>query len=248
MKKLQDKVAVVTGGNSGIGYATAKALKAEGARVMISGRSAEKVNSAAEALGVEGLVADVSEVAQIEDLVEGVRERYDREDLLFVNAGVMALEPVGHISEQQFDSQLGINFKGAVFTIEKFLPMLKEGASVVVLSSIAAHTGTPNIAAYSASKAAINAYARTAAIELAPRNIRVNVVSPGPTETSIFGKLGLADEQITFVKENNRSIIPLKRMGQPEEIAQMVIFLASGDAAFITGAEFTIDGGMLIKT
>lgn len=248
MENLKGKVAVVTGGNSGIGYATAKELKEKGVSVIITGRSAEKVKAAAEELDVTGFVADVSDLSQIDSLVNNISEQYGKIDILFVNAGVFALEPVGLISEKVFDYQMDINFKGAVFSIEKFLPIVKDGGSIINLSSIAANTGTANIGIYAASKAALNAYTKTAAIELASRNIRVNAVNPGPTDTSIFSKLGFPEEQTNYIKENAQSQIPLKRLGQPKEVAKLVSFLASDSSSFITGAEFNIDGGMVIKS
>ena len=248
MKSLENKVAVVTGGNSGIGYASAKELKENGAEVIITGRSAEKVAAAARELGVKGIVADVGDIAQIESLVREIKESHGQIDILFVNAGVMAFEAVGQISEKGFHYQMDINFKGAVFTIEKFLPVLKEGASVINLSSIAAYTGTPNIAIYSASKAALVSYTKTAAIELANRRIRVNVINPGPTDTAIFSKLGFPEGQEGPIKELAQQGIPLKRLGTPEEVAKLVKYLASEASSFITGAEFNIDGGMAIKS
>ncbi|MDX1334089.1 MAG: SDR family NAD(P)-dependent oxidoreductase, partial [Robiginitalea sp.] len=167
MQTLKGKTAVVTGGNSGIGYATAKKLKTQGAEVIISGRSEERVTRAASELGVKGVVADVTSLPALERLVEVVGSDFGHVDILFVNAGIFQPAPVGQISEELFDHQMGINFKGAVFTIEKFIPILKEGASIINLSSVNAYTGTPNTAVYAASKAALNSYTRTAATELA---------------------------------------------------------------------------------
>ena len=172
MRTLKGKVAVVTGGNSGIGYATAQKLKQDGADVVITGRSTEKVAKAAEELGVKGLVADVSDLSAIDQLVAQVKASHGQVDVLFVNAGIFQPAPVGSISEQVFDDQMNINFKGAVFTTEKFLPILNDGASIINLSSVNAYTGMPNTAIYAASKAALNSYTRTAATELAPRKIR----------------------------------------------------------------------------
>lgn len=247
MKNLAGKTALVTGGNSGIGFATAKALAEHGARVMITGRSTDKVYSAAESLSVIGSVADVSDLSAIDKLVSQVKEELGSLDILFVNAGIFAPAPVGQISEEMFDHQMGINFKGAVFTIEKLLPVLNEGASIINLSSINAYTGMPMTAIYAASKAALNSYTRTAATELAPRKIRVNAVNPGPIETAIFGKTGMSQDEISGFAQALQARIPLKRFGQPEEIANLVTFLASDDAAFITGAEINIDGGCNIN-
>lgn len=247
MSKLTGKVAVVTGGNSGIGYASAAALKAEGAQVIITGRSATKVADAAQQLGVGGLVADVQDLNALDQLVAQVKADYGQVDVLFVNAGVFEPAPVGQISEDMFDRQMGINFKGAVFTIEKFLPILNEGASIINLSSVNAYTGMPNTAVYAASKAAMNSFTRTAATELAPRKIRVNAVNPGPVYTPIFSKTGMPEEQLNGFAAAMQERVPLKRFGQPEDIAKLVVFLASDDASFITGGEYNIDGGININ-
>lgn len=247
MSKLKGKVAVVTGGNSGIGYASAKALKEEGADVIITGRNPEKVNQAANELGVQGMVADVNELSAIDDLVAEVQNSFDKVDILFVNAGIFQPAPIGQISEAHFDQQMGINFKGALFTTEKFLPILNDGASIINLSSVNAYTGMPNTAVYAASKAALNAYTRTAATELAPRKIRVNSVNPGPVYTPIFGKTGMAEDQLNGFAEAMQNRVPLKRFGQPEDIAKLVSFLASDDASFITGSEYNIDGGINVN-
>ena len=247
MSKLQGKVAVVTGGNSGIGYASARKLKQEGAEVVITGRSPEKVQAAAEELGVRGLVADVTSLPAIDGLVEEVGSEFGGVDILFVNAGIFQPAPVGQVTEEMFDHQMGINFKGAVFTIEKFLPILNDGASIINLSSVNAYTGMPNTAVYAASKAALNSYTRTAATELAPRRIRVNAVNPGPVATPIFSKTGMPQEQLNGFAEAMQNRVPLKRFGQPEDIANLVAFLASDDASFITGGEYNIDGGIIVN-
>lgn len=247
MKDLKNKIALITGGNSGIGYSAAKELKENGAEVIITGRNAEKVKQAAAELGVKGLVADVLDLKQLENLAGTIKDEYGKVDILFLNAGVFSFEPIGGMSEKTFDYQMDINFKGLVFTIEKFIPLLPDGASIINLSSIAAHTGTPNIAIYSASKAAVNTYSKAAALELAPKGIRVNVINPGPIDTPIFDKLGLPAENTKAIKANSANGIPLKRLGTPEEVAKLVAFLASSDSSFITGAEISIDGGMLIK-
>ena len=247
MSNLTKKIAVITGGNSGIGYATAKKLKQDGATVIITGRSAERVKSAANELDVQGIVADVSDLAAINDLVGEVSDEYGKIDILFVNAGIFTPAPIGQNSEQIFDQQMDINFKGAVFTIEKFLPALNDGASIINLSSINAYTGMPNTAIYAASKAALNSYTRTAATELAPRKIRVNAVNPGPVSTPIFSKVGMPEDQLNAFAEAIQNRVPLKRFGEAEEIAKLVAFLASDDASFITGGEYNIDGGMNVN-
>lgn len=247
MSNLNGKIAIVTGGNSGIGYASAKELKSKGATVVITGRNKEKVELAAEELGVRGIVADVKSITAIESLVAKVKEEYGNVDVLFVNAGVFQPSPIGQISEETFDNQIAINFKGAVFTTEKFLPILNDGASIINLSSINAYTGMPNTAVYGATKAALNSFTRTAATELAPRKIRVNSINPGPISTPIFGKAGLLEEQVKGLGEAMQNRIPLKRYGRPEEIAKVVSFLASDDASFITGGEYNVDGGVNIN-
>lgn len=247
MNDLTGKIAVVTGGNSGIGYATAQYFKEAGANVIITGRSADRVVTAATELGVKGIVADVTDLLAIDSLVAQVKNEFGKIDVLFVNAGVFNPAPVGHISEEMFDMQMGINFKGALFTTEKFLPIINDGGSIINLSSINAYTGMPNTAIYAASKAALNAYTRTASTELAPRKIRVNSVNPGPTYTPIFGKTGMAEDQLNEFSGAMQNRIPLKRFGQPEDIAKLVTFLASDDASFITGGEYNIDGGININ-
>ena len=247
MNALNGKVAVVTGGNSGIGYASARKLKERGARVLITGRSAERVKEAADELGVDGLVADVSSVKAIDELVRQSQKMYGKVDVLFVNAGIFIPARVGKVSEELFDHQMDINFKGAVFTIEKFLPILNEGASIINLSSVNAYTGMSNTAIYAASKAALNAYTRTAATELAPKKIRVNAVNPGPVATPIFGKTGMEEEQLNEFAQAMQNRVPLKRLGQPGDIANLVAFLASDEASFITGGEYNIDGGIGIN-
>lgn len=247
MNDLTGKIAVVTGGNSGIGYATAQYFKEAGAKVIITGRSADRIASAANDLGVKGIVADVTDLSAIDSLVAQVKSEFGKIDVLFVNAGIFNPAPVGQISEEMFDTQMGINFKGAVFTTEKFLPIINDCGSIINLSSINAYTGMPNTAIYAASKAALNSYTRTASTELAPRKIRVNSVNPGPTYTPIFGKTGMEEDQLNEFAGAMQNRIPLKRFGQPEDIAKLVTFLASDDASFITGGEYNIDGGMNIN-
>ena len=244
MRKLNEKVAVVTGGNSGIGYAIAQAFKTEGAKVIITGRSAEKVKVAAQELGVESIVADAIDLSAITGAAKEVKAKQGKIDILVVNAGIYTTEPVGQITEAVFDQQMGINFKGAVFTIEQFLPLLNNGGSIVNISSILAYAGMPNNAIYSASKAALNAYTRTAASELATRKIRINAINPGPVATPIFGKTGMPEEVLNGFAQAMQERIPLKRLGQPEDIAEMAVFLASEAASFITGGEYNVDGGM----
>ncbi|MEO0895779.1 MAG: SDR family oxidoreductase [Bacteroidota bacterium] len=247
MSNLKGKKAVITGGNSGIGFASALDMKNRGAEVIITGRSAERVQAAASELGVKGMVADVSDLHALDTLVEQVKADFGTIDILFVNAGIFTPAPVGSISEDVYDSQMNINFKGAVFTVEKFLPILNDGGSIINLSSVNAYTGMANTAIYAASKAALNSYTRTAATELAPRGIRVNAVNPGPVSTPIFGKTGMSEEQLNGFASAMIQRVPLKRIGEPAEIAKLVSFLASDDASFITGSEYNIDGGINVN-
>lgn len=248
MSNLNGKVAVVTGGNSGIGYATAQRLKEQGAHVIITGRSATKLEQAATALEVTGIVADAASVAETDKLVNEVKEKFGSVDILVVNAGVTQPAQVGSISEENFNQLMGINFKGAVFTIEKFLPILNDGAAIINISSVVAYTGVPGTALYAASKAALDAYTRTAAIELASRKIRVNAVSPGPVQTPIWSKAGIPEEMLDGYNEQMINSVPLKRLGTPEEVARLISFLVSDEATFITGSMYNIDGGVSVNT
>jgi NAD(P)-dependent dehydrogenase (short-subunit alcohol dehydrogenase family) len=248
MASLSGKTAVITGGNSGIGYATAERFIQDGATVIISGRNAGRVQEAADKLGATGLIADVGSVSAIEDLAAQLKSKVGTIDVLFVNAGVFEPAPVGSVSEEMFDRQMGINFKGAVFTVEKLLPLINQGGSIINLSSINAHTGMSNTAIYAASKAAMNSYTRTAAQELAKRGIRVNSVNPGPIETPIFGKTGMPQEQLDGFAGAIQSGVPMGRFGKAAEVAAVVAFLASDEAAYVTGSEYTVDGGAILSS
>ncbi|WP_223668991.1 SDR family oxidoreductase [Kangiella shandongensis] len=247
MSNLINKNVVITGGNSGIGYATAKKFKQKGANVIITGRNKTAVAKAATELDVEGIVADQANTDDTHNLVDTVKEKFGSVDVLFINAGVVKFAPVEEMDEAQFDDIMNINFKGAFFTLQKFIPILSKGSSVINLSSINAYTGMPNTAVYAASKAALNALTRTAAYELAPQEIRVNSVNPGPVNTAIFGKLGMPEEAFNEFAGVVQERIPMKRFGEPKDIANLVAFLASDEASFITGAEYNIDGGINVN-
>jgi len=244
---LTGKTALVTGGSSGIGLAAAIQLQEAGAKVMITGRNQEALDRATADSGVSAIRADQSDLAAIDSLVSHVENEWGGLDILFINAGVVAFAPVEALAEAQFDSMMNINFKGAFFTLQKFLPLLNDGASVINLSSINAYTGMPNTAVYAASKAALNALTRTAATELAPRKIRVNAINPAPVQTALFSKVGMSDEEVQAFAGAMQERIPLRRFGQPEDIANLVVFLASDAASFVTGAEYNVDGGSNIN-
>ena len=246
MGKLEGKVAIVTGGNSGIGLATAKEFKQQGARVVITGRDQQTLDEAKRELGGDVLAvrSDASSLTDIDKLFAVVKEKFGRIDVLFINAGVGKFVPLESVTEEFFDSIMDINFKGAYFTIQKALPLLNDNASIVLNASINAYIGMPNSSVYAASKAALITLARTLSAELVDRGIRVNVVSPGPVTTPIFGKLGLAADALDETLEYIKAQVPMKRFGRPEEIARTVLFLASDDSSFLLGTEIVADGGM----
>lgn len=246
MKRLEGKVAVVTGGNSGIGLAAAQRLQEEGARVAIAGRSKKTLDQAVKTIGngVLALQADVAKLSDIDRLYAEVSQKLGKIDVLFVNAGVAKFAPIEQTPEGLFDEQFDINIKGAYFTIQKAIPFLNDGASIILNTSVADSKGAAGTSAYSATKAALRSLARTTAAELAPRGIRVNTVAPGPIETPIFGRTGLPKEAVEEFARNVLAQVPLKRFGQPEEVAGAVAFLASSDASYITGVELNVDGGM----
>src|SRR2546425_1401665 len=246
MGKLEGKVAVVTGGNSGIGLATAKEFKQQGARVVITGRDQKTLDDAKQELG-DGILAvrsDTSRLTDIDKLFAVVKETFGKIDVLFVNAGVGKFVALESVTEEFFDSIMDTNFKGAYFTIQKALPLLNDNASIVLNASINAHIGLPNSSVYAASKAALITLARTLSAELVDRGIRVNVVSPGPVVTPIFGKLGLEADALDATLKGIQAQVPMKRFGRPEEIAKTVLFLSSDDSSFLLGTEIVADGGM----
>jgi NAD(P)-dependent dehydrogenase (short-subunit alcohol dehydrogenase family) len=246
MARLDGKVAVVTGGNSGIGLATAKRLREEGARIAITGRNKKTLDDAVKAIGdgVVAVQADVSKLSDLDKLYAVIAERLGEIDILFVNAGVAKFVPLAETSENTYDEQFDINIKGAYFTIQKALPLLNDGASIILNTSVVDSTGMVGASAYAATKAALRSLARTAAAELVSRGIRVNTVAPGPIETPIIERAGLSKEAIDQFASNIIAQVPMKRFGQPEEVAGTVAFLASQDASYITGVEINVDGGL----
>lgn len=246
MGKLEGKIAVVTGGNSGIGLATAQHFKAEGATVIVTARNAERLQESKEAVGegIEMVVADVAKMDELSALFEHVGSQHGQIDILFVNAGIPDWVPFESVDEALLDNIMAVNFKGAFFSVQKALPWLKEGSSVIFNTSIANAVGLPNTTVYSASKAALRSLTRNLAVELSPRGIRVNAVSPGPIETPILGKSGLGEEDIESFKQGLQNTVLLQRIGTPKEIATTVSFLACEDSSFITGEEIVVDGGL----
>lgn len=245
MAKLSGKITVITGGNSGMGLATAKLFKQEGAQVIITARSAETYKVAQAELGREFDViqTDVSKLADIDRLVAHVKQKYGRIDVLFANAGIAEMLPFEQATEESFDRQYAVNVKGLFFTVQKALPLLGKGSSVILNASVVASKGFPGTSIYSGTKAAVRNLARGLSAEFAPKNIRINVISPGPILTPIFDKTGLDEKSKAEQTEQLISMVPLARLGRPEEIATVALFLASADSSYVTGAEILVDGG-----
>lgn len=245
-KKLEGKVAVITGGNSGMGLATAKQFVEEGAHVYITGRRQKELDDAVKEVGrnVTGFRGDVSNLADLDRLYQVVKEKHGRVDVVFANAGVGELVPLGEITEQHFDRLFNINVKGLLFTVQKALPLMPDGGSIILNGSIAGYTGTPAFSVYSATKAAVRSFARSWTNDLKARKIRVNTLSPGPVDTPIFDGIGVTKDEVEKVKQGFAAQVPLGRMGRPEEIATVALFLASDDSSFVTGIDLSVDGGM----
>lgn len=246
MSKLSGKVAVITGGNSGMGLATAKLFLAEGAKVIITGRRQGELDEAVQSLGAgaEGVQGDVSKLADLDRLHDYLKAKHGKVDVIFANAGFGNFAPLGQVTEEDFDATFNTNVKGLFFTVQKLLPLIPEGGSIILNASVAASTGTPAFSVYSATKAAVRSLARTWTSDLKDRKIRVNALSPGPIETPIFGKTGMTEQQIADFKNGIVSQVPIGRIGHVDEIAKPALFLASDDSSFITGIELTVDGGL----
>ncbi|HEV8058408.1 MAG TPA: glucose 1-dehydrogenase [Gemmataceae bacterium] len=238
MGKLQGKVAVITGGSTGIGLAAANLFVREGAYVFITGRRQKELDEAVKAIGrnVTGVQGDVADLADLDHLYQTVKVK-GRIDIVFANAGVAEFAPLASITEQHFDKLFNINVRGTLFTVQKALPLLNDGGSIILMGSVAGVKGTPAFGAYGASKAAVRSFARAWTVELKDRRIRTNVLSPGPIATPIISELP-ADALAKIV-----STIPMGRMGEPEEVAKAALFLASNDSSFVTGIELFVDGG-----
>ena len=247
MSKLENKIALVTGGSSGIGLATAKRFIADGAQVVITGRNQETLDAALAELGerATGVRGDVANLDDLDRLFAYIDKQFGRLDVLFANAGIAPFVPFEAVTEEHLDGLFSINVRGLFFTVQKALPLLSEGASVILNASVVAQSGLPNTSVYSATKAAVRSLGRTLAAELSPRGIRVNVVSPGLIETPLVGKLGLSQDEVEAFGAQIVQRTPLGRLGKPEEIAATVAFLASDDASYFTGADLVADGGMI---
>ena len=244
--KLENKVAVITGGNSGIGLGIAREFAKQGASIVIFGRSAGTLESAAAEIGSKTLAVqgDVTSVSDLDRLFESTVQKFGKIDVLVVNAGVARPEPVEQVDEAAFDFLSDINFKGAFFTVQRALPHLNDRASIILNSSIANSIGMPGMAVYGATKAAVRSLARTLSAELLPRGIRVNTLSPGAIETLIWGRTGLQQEELDQMASNIGSQIPMGRFGTSSEMAKAALFLASDDSSYVAGAELVADGGM----
>jgi len=246
MGRLKNKVAVITGGNSGIGLSTAVEFAAEGAKVAISGRNQVTLDAAVKEIGhgAIGIKADVAKLADIDATYQQVHETLGNIDVLVVNAGIFKAAPLADFTEEMYDEVIDINVKGAFFSVQKALPYLNDGASVIITSSAVNEIGVANISAYAASKAAVRSLARSFSADLLQRKIRVNILSPGPVETPIFDRLGLAQDAVDGMKDGFAGFTPLKRLGTSKEMAKGFLFLASDDSSYMLGGELVLDGGV----
>ena len=244
-QRFNGRVAVVTGGNSGIGLGVAKAYAREGASVVITGRDQKTLQAAAEEIGPGTLAikSDATKISDIENAMSRIREQFGRIDALFVNAGVAKLIPIGEVTETFFDETFNVNVKGVLFTVQKALPLMRSGSAIVLNASINGHKAMPNTTVYAASKAAVISLVKNLSIELVERGIRVNSISPGPIESALLSR-DLSAEELQQTKDWIVSQVPMKRFGQPEEIAAAVLYLTSPESGFVIGADLIIDGGM----
>jgi NAD(P)-dependent dehydrogenase (short-subunit alcohol dehydrogenase family) len=245
MGKLDGKVAVITGGTSGIGLATAQHFVAEGAQVFITGRRQTELDKAVKTIGknVTGVQGDVAKLADLDRLYATVKQKAGHIDIVFANAGGGEFAPLGSITEEHFDKTFNSNVKGLLFTVQKALPLLVDGGSIILNASIVSSKGFHAFSVYSATKAAVRSFARSWTVDLKDRKIRVNAISPGPIDTPILDGLGGTTEQTQQIKQGLISTVPMGRLGQPDEIAKAAVFLGSDDSSFITGIELFVDGG-----
>jgi NAD(P)-dependent dehydrogenase (short-subunit alcohol dehydrogenase family) len=245
MGKLNGKTAIITGGNSGIGFATAKRYVEEGANVVITGRNQDALNRAVSELGSKATAvqADAANIEDTERLFATVGEKFGSVDVLFLNAGIAAFAPVEYQTVESYNNIFAINVVGPYFAVQKALPLLNNGSSIIFNTSALNVKGMPGASVYSATKAALRSMTRTLAAELAPKGIRVNSLAPGAVDTPIYGKMGMTEEQLGGMVESMQTAIPLGRFGRPEELAGAALFLASDDSSYVTGAELVSDGG-----
>jgi len=247
MGRLEGKVAVITGGNSGIGLATAQLFATEGAYVFITGRRQSELDAAVKQIGKNNVTdaqGDVSNLADLDRLYDTVRQQKGRIDVLFANAGIIELAPIGSITESHFDKIFNVNVKGLLFTVQKALTLFQDGGSIVLTGSIGGSKGYEGSSVYSATKAAIRSFARTWTIELKHRKIRVNTISPGPIDTPMTSSMVKSEELGEQLETNLVNAVPLGRMGNPDEVAKAILFLVSDDSSYVTGIELFVDGGM----
>ena len=246
MGKLDGKVALITGGNSGIGLATARLFKENGARVVITARSTASFEKAKKELNhsFDLIQTDVSQLADLDRLYDHIKNAYGGLDVLFANAGIALFKPTVEVDPAHFDAQFNTNVRGLYFTVAKALPLLKKGSSVILNASLAARKGVQNGSVYAATKAAVRSFARTWTVEISAEKTRFNVLSPGPVETPIFGKTGLPQAELQGWVENMKATSALHRLGRPEEMATVALFLASSDSSYICGADILADGGI----
>jgi NAD(P)-dependent dehydrogenase (short-subunit alcohol dehydrogenase family) len=244
-QKLHDKIAVITGGNSGIGLATAKRFVAEGAYVFITGRRQTELDAAVKSIGenVTGIQGDVAKLADLDRIYASVKDQKGRIDVLFANAGGGLLAPLGSITEEHFDQIFNTNVRGLLFTVQKALPLMPAGSSIILNASITSIKGNPAFSVYGASKAAVRSFARSWTLDLKDKGIRVNAISPGVVPTPGYNLLGLNDEQLRGFIQSQAAQIPLGRVGETDEIAKAVVFLACEDSSFVNGIELFVDGG-----
>jgi NAD(P)-dependent dehydrogenase (short-subunit alcohol dehydrogenase family) len=246
MSRFAGKKVLVTGGNSGMGFETAKEFVREGAEVFITGRNKDSLTSALKELGPKAkmLMSDSGSLKDIAVLAETIKKEFGHLDAAFINAGVAQFVPLEELTEKHFDDTFNTNVKGPLFLVQKISPLFKNGGSIILNGSVVAQMGFPSASVYSATKAAVVNLAKTLSTDLLPKNIRVNSISPGPIETPIFARMGGSAEEVKQTHEHMASLVPLKRLGKTSEIAKTVLFLASADSSFIVGSDIAVDGGL----